>query len=254
MQCPYCYGAVHDEASRCPHCGSEIAVFHPLLRRLNELQARLEVLEASLAQGREAPTAQPGPPPPPPPDTEPQPAASTRSLLLWAAGTVALLGALHVLLLFVLDASPLLLRTATLVVPLVAGALALRQGSARGWVRLLLSVAVGLSAVALMLGITAVLDGVSFWPVDAREWRETLEYTLGVTLAYLGGGLVRAAWHRARFWRRTARPAASPAPLTGWRAVAARWLERVRQVASIVAPVATCITAFYSGLRSFLGL
>lgn len=125
MQCPYCYGAVHEEASRCPHCGSEIAVFHPLLRRLNELQARLEVLEASLGQGREAPTAQPGPSAPPPPDTEPQPAASTRSLLLWAAGTVALLGALHVLLLFVLDASPLLLRTATLVVPLVAGALAL---------------------------------------------------------------------------------------------------------------------------------
>ena len=274
MQCPYCYGAVHEEASRCLHCRREIAVFHPLLRRLDALQARVGALEAWQAQAGRTSTptdegggattlhraiaAQPESSAPvageSTPVLHPLPHASGRHLASWALGTVALLGSLHLLLLFALDANPLLLRLATLVVPLAAGALALRQRAARGLTRLSLALFVGLGAVGLMLAMTAVLDGVSFWPVDAREWRETVEYTLGITLAFLGGGLVHRSWRRASLWRRRRQSSQQPVPLTGWRAAAARGLERVRQVASFVAPVATCITAFYSGLRSFLGL
>jgi hypothetical protein len=263
MDCPYCLEAIHDDASRCPHCRSEVGVFRPLLRHLDHLQARVAALEARTAPQATAQAAATRPHAtdagvavnPPTPALPVKPAY----LVVRGAWTVALLGCLHLLLLFVLDANPLSLRVATLLVSLAAGFLTLRRHALRPRYRVVFSAGVGAGAVALMLAITAALDDVSFWPADGREWRETIEYALGITLSHLAGGLSPWSWRRARSWHR-ARMAerlssigAAAVPLTGWRAVAARWLAGVRQVAFIIAPVASCATAFYSGLRIFLG-
>lgn len=274
MQCPYCFGAAHEEASRCPHCRSEIGVFRPLLARIDALQARVEALEArcvappsgaafgttgaskstvgggaegGAASGMLSSLAFSTPP------ARAKPAA----LAAWGAATVGTLGALHVLLLFVLDVNPLLLRVATLVLPLLLGLAALRRHAARPLARAVFSLAVAITAVAAMLALTAALDGVPFWPETARDRQESLEYALGIALAHFGGGLLPWSWRRLRTRRVVAVSDdrdGSPTDSKGrTRARVVATAARLRQGAAAIAPVASCATAFYSGLKSYLG-
>lgn len=256
MQCPYCFTEAHPEASRCPHCRSEIGVFRPLLGRLEALEARVQDLQATLmASSSAASAAATHPPEPSAPKTLP---ANTHlgHLLAWCGVTLGALGLLHYLLLFVLDANPLLLRLITLSLPAVTAFGAVRSSSAGLAQFVAAGAVVAILSVAAMLGVTALIDKVPFWPQTPRDLRETVEYATGITLAFVGGGLAAGSWRRSglRFGSNEAGGSgtgqgASPSPV---RARLARSWSLLTRIASAVAPVATCATAFYTGLKNFL--
>lgn len=230
----------------------EVNRFDPVLQRLDALQARVETLEALLGVS---------------PAAEVQAARSLDSspelgraglvqLAAWAALTIALLACLHGVLLFALDAKPLLLRLATLTVPMVTGFLALNRRAAGVHALLGSSITVAVMSVSLMLGITALIDDVPFWPDTARDRREVMEYLFGILLGHLGGCLVPGAQRQLKSWR-AAHKAGTPALAPAKRPTRTRLQRaalRIRDIAAAIAPVASCITALYTGLKAFFGL
>lgn len=265
-QCPFCCSEVHQDAVICPHCRSDLHLARPLMFKLLDLDRRLlalqEVIERhevaieSIRQptsaGPEAPVLASGVFV----SVAPEGVAAVASPWRQFAGlTVAwvTIVLLHWLLLFVYDAPLVILRVSTLLVPMVVAWLVyLRRKPA---MRALtgLSAVLGTVAVLSMLTVTSAIDHVPLFPASVREWRETLEYLAGISLAYLAGGLFANAL------------ACAPAPPT--RSVVLLLFERdaegrikVEEIVSqltrlmaVSAPIASGASAFYSGLKGVIG-
>lgn len=149
---------------------------------------------------------------------------------------------LHGLLLFVYDAPPLLLRLLTLVAPFALALRASRLVSHRLAIHALAAIACGLASVFAMLATTHLVDGAPLLPQDARETRETLEYSASIALAFLAGHLLARS---LRASAQRARTPLAPGALTGY-------AQRFQQFASVLSPICAGGLALYSGLKSLI--
>lgn len=259
FDCPYCCSAVPVAASVCAHCGRDLVLFRPLALRMHDLADEVAALRDQVARLHEAAAgsavsqAEAAAPEPPPPSAA-RLAMAALALLL---GCVLATALAHWLLLFVYDAPPTALRIVTLLLP--AGlALAMAPRLRIGWqAHAALSLLIGGLAVAVMLGITALLDGVPWWPQTPRDLREVLEYMTAIALSSWTGQLLFLG-ARARARRAQARRLAGIAALgaiverdpTGRIRLGAT-AQKARRIAEAVAPVVSGAMAFYSGLKSF---
>jgi hypothetical protein len=170
MNCPYCAEQVKDSALVCKHCGRELFVVRPLMDKLQEAARRLEVLEAVVPDGQR-PVLERLVPPPPAPPTLPgvDPLAAT-------ASTLIVLVFAHFLIIVEHNFPLLLLRIASIVVPLVFGFFC-RESNRRTLVaELLYGLAVAVLAILAMSLVVSRLDHVPALPRNWYEWREFLEY------------------------------------------------------------------------------
>jgi hypothetical protein len=103
---------------------------------------------------------------------------------------VILLVAAHILVTITLNITPLYLRLASVVIPLPFG-LAVY---AREKIGLKGAIPVGLLtaaiAVTCMLVVTGINDKVPILPGPWVEWREVIEYTLSIALAFVTGNIL----------------------------------------------------------------
>lgn len=252
IECPYCRLGVHPEAVVCPHCRSPLGLLAPLVRRVAELEAEVSRLQNLMPRGPAEPDAAAEEPPKPGSVNSLSPLSPGR-LSGAVIGSVGCILVLHYLLLFVYDLPPVALRLATLAAPAMIATLVLRSHSfgtvSLGWAGAL----VALASVLGMLGITSVLDQVPFWPTARVEWRELGEYTAAIALGFAAGGLMARALEVATGLRKT--PPLLVLLLK--RDESGRWnvehlADRINQVVTSVAPVATGALGLYSGLRALL--
>lgn len=233
----------------CPHCRSPLGLVAPLTEKVIALEAEVQRLKAQLPPEHEAEQ-----PDPRPPITLPLPPISAPKALVAVLCAVGANLLLHVLLLFVYDLPPLVLRLSTLAAPALFCFLLYRRHDFSTGSLLASAAVVAVTSVLGMLSITAHLDMVPFWPQSPAEWRELLEYTLAIALGYSAGGFLARAIDMASRIRR------SPPLLVLLlkRDESGRWnvehlADRINQLVTSATPVVTGALGAYSGLRSLLG-
>ncbi len=265
--CPYCWGQVHPQASVCTHCTRDLVLFKPLAQRVQQLSAEVDGLRESLARQQAslerlqaAPAlAAPGQPPLqlPPPSAVAAVQAPPRSwavLLGVGLATLLALALCHWVLLFLYDAPPLYLRLVTLVLPMLTGFWASRQGGVGAAGHVLVALLVGLGAVVAMLWITARIDGVPLWPTSTRDWQETVEYAAAICLGFLTGHLADRLLRRIAALRKNRldlRVLLERDEDGQFRI--ANISNQVQNLVSALAPLASAGTALYTGLKAFTG-
>lgn len=258
------------QASVCSHCTRDLVLFKPLALELQTLSDEVLQLKALVQQQAQtlaniqsqdiqtaaltyaqAQVAAPAPTP----DSGAAPAQrSWLSLLGMVLLTVAAIGLCHWVLLFVYDAPPLFLRLLTITLPALTGYLCARRSGFGGLTQLMAALLVSALSVSLMLAITAQIDGVPLWPGNARDWRETLEYTAAIGLSFFTGYLIH---HLITRWSRHQRNKISLRVLLARdESGQFRITEISNQVQSLItatAPLVSAGVALYSGLKAFTG-
>lgn len=185
MDCPFCAEEIKDDAIVCKHCRRDISVPKPVLDQNRNLAGQVAALEQEVAELRHLLAHRP---------TAPAAPASPPGVPEYAIGYVlaplALLVAAHYLMIMKFDVNPIYLRVASMLIPLPFGYVAMRR-SAPAWpILALLAAVTGFASVMAMSAVVGVIDGVPILPATPFEWRETIEYMLSITLAYVLGGLI----------------------------------------------------------------
>lgn len=179
MECPFCVETIKDDALACRHCSRDLRVIRPLLLEIQETVLELDKVRQELDRARARLERLKRP---------------WRTFLSYAviyvAIPVVLLVIAHVLITIVFNISPLYLRLASVLIPVPFGFLAfvVSRLGLRG------AFAIGTSmatiAVAIMLVITGLNDGVPIIPSSRGEWREVAEYVASICLAFVTGNIL----------------------------------------------------------------
>lgn len=257
MQCPFCFGEVHKMAVLCMHCRSPIAVATKLAARVEELESEIEILKRSgVGAGVNSPLGEVRKLTNDPVSAPSGALIQEANLLrIWIGvlGSLAAISALHLLLMFVYDQPPVVLRACTIVTPGVVSFFALNGTQFRTVTLALSSIAVAITSVVGMSGITASIDQTTLWPTSSFEWRELLEYSLAISLGYLTGGLlVRTMYKRDLLGERLPLVLLLLQRDSAGRMKVEQLAERLNQFFTSAAPVAAGIMGLYSGLRGIL--
>lgn len=179
MECPYCTESLKFEATVCKSCSRDLTLVRPLLSEIHELSIALDKLQRKSRRldtriaRRERPL-------------------TTFGLYIscYVVAPIVLLLAAHVLIVMVLDLSPLYLRIASLVIPLPFGAAAVAVSRIGRSEVIAMALVVGIVSVWLMLTVVGLADKVAIIPENFRDWREFGEYAVSVALSYLTGCLI----------------------------------------------------------------
>lgn len=179
MECPFCAEKVKDEALVCKHCSRDLRVARPVLLEIEDIVGDIEKIrrEFDNVSARLYRRRHP-----------------VRSFAIHSIGYIlipaALLVAAHIIVTIVLNVSPLYLRVASVLIPLPFGfaIFAVQKVGYRG--AALVGIMTALLSVFCMLTVTGLNDHVPILPVSWLEWREVLEYSASIALAFLTGNIL----------------------------------------------------------------
>ena len=213
LVCPYCDATLNGSALSCRCCGRDLTPVLPLLRRLDAAECRLAALEEARAGFEQAldevrrfraeAVSLPAAAGVTAPDDVALAAAADAAAAslaplprrrLWAL-SLGFLGLLcvYATVVFWLDLPLFVLRTASIVVPLITGAvyLGIRPRLAKGDI----AVAVGFAifSVATMNAWLGWIDNIPVLPQGVAAWRETMFYALSIGASLFAGMLLRVS-------------------------------------------------------------
>lgn len=252
--CPYCCSDVTVQATVCAHCGRELVLIRAMALQLKALTLEVEELKQRLARpGLSANSSEAHLDPSL--DAAPSQEASAPSwnmALGLIAATVLGTALAHWLLLFVYDVRPLFLRLATIGVP-AALAFLMAPKLKMGWrSHAALSVVIGVGAVAVMLGITALIDKVPWWPESARDLQETIEFMVAIALSCWTGNFLflRKRNSELRNKNRIDLSLLLERDEKGQLRIGAI-TQRMQSTVEAMTPIVSGVMALYSGLKAF---
>jgi hypothetical protein len=179
MECPFCAESIKDEAVACKHCSRDLSVSRPVMLEVQEIVSELDRLRRELdtVQARFYRMQHPV-------------RNTVFHAMLYLLLPTALLVTAHIIVTIILDVNPLYLRLASFVIPLPFGfALYARDKvGIRG--AMLVGALMAILAVTCMLTVTGLNDHVPIMPGPWVEWREVIEYTASVALAFDSGHIL----------------------------------------------------------------
>jgi len=179
MECPFCAETIKDEAVVCKHCSRDLRVVRPVIFEIEKIVAELDALQRELdrTQTRIARLATPV-------------RFYIVHTLAYVLTPVIFLVAAHILVTITLNVSPVYLRLASVLIPLPFGLLIYARHKV-GWRgAILVAVLTAAFAVTCMLVVTGVNDNVPIIPASWFEWREVIEYSTSIALAFVTGNII----------------------------------------------------------------
>jgi hypothetical protein len=179
MECPFCAESIKHEAVACKHCSRDLRVARPVMlevqdivSELDRLRRELDVVNARLYRIR----------------------YPVRNAVIYAVLylliPIALLVTAHFVVTIALDVTPLYLRLASFIIPLPFGLMLYTRDriGIRGAIPV--GTLIAIIAVTSMLTVTGFNDHVPIMPGPWIEWREVIEYSASVALAFVTGNLL----------------------------------------------------------------
>jgi hypothetical protein len=254
MECPFCAETIKDEALACKHCSRDLRVVRPVLLEIQQLVTELDGLRHDL--DRTSARLQ----------RTKYPVRYFAFLILFYVITpAALLVVAHILVTIVLNVSPLPLRLASVIIPVLFGfaTYPIQKIGFRG--ALALGVATAALSVMSMLTVTGINDNVPILPASGEEWREVFEYGASIALALASGNILGLIVFHVfpSFLAQGGKPNAAAyriARLLGQHVGEeqlrrrARLIQDFMQTAGPLAGVAvTAVGSVYAGLKGVLG-
>ena len=251
--CPYCLSDIPSLALVCRHCARDVSLFKTLQAEIARLESDNQSLKLSLEnfeklEGQTLDQILPSVAP----DVTPEKLPKVWPIWLGGLITVVVLGCLHWTLFFLYDTPVVVFRVVTFCIPVILGFMAGSIGRGFWLYEWFVALITGVVSVYLMLNITHHIDDVPLWPQNLRDWRETIEYSLSISLALLTGLL---SWGAYEKWRRT--------QLTGkalfllqrdgqGRLKLEQLTSDIQHLIATVAPIFSGAMAVYSALKSLL--
>ena len=179
MECPFCAEKVKDEALVCKHCSRDLRVVRPVLLEIEDIVSDIEKLRREFDYVNTRLYRR----------RHPVRYFAIHSIAYILIPTVLLVVA-HIMITIVLNVSPLYLRIASVLIPLPFGLAihVIQKVGVRG--AAIVGVVTALLSVLCMLTVTGVNDGVPILPGPWIEWREVLEYSASIALAFVTGNIL----------------------------------------------------------------
>jgi hypothetical protein len=179
MQCPFCTETIKDESVVCKNCSRDLRIVRPVIAEIEQIVLELDVLQRDLdrVNARIERIASP--------------------VRYYAVQSIAyvlipaiLLVAAHIVVTIILNVTPLYLRLASVVIPLPFGLLIYPHRKVRLGGAVLIGFLTAALAVICMLTVTGINDKVPIVPASWLEWREVMEYSASIALAYVTGNIL----------------------------------------------------------------
>jgi len=179
MECPFCAENVKDEVLVCKHCSRDLRLVRPIALEIQDIVADLDKLRRELDHVNAHLYRRRHP---------------VRYFAIHSVAYIlipaALLVAAHIIITILLNLSPLYLRIASVVIPLPFGLAiyAIQKVGIRG--ALIVGILTAMLSVLCMLVVTGLNDGVAILPASWIEWREVIEYSASIALAFVTGNIL----------------------------------------------------------------